>query len=63
MPQVRQTYLLKLSRDEEGQVRIELQPSDQSPPRYFASPKALARHLEGVFALENPTHPNRRSEP
>ncbi|GIW34829.1 hypothetical protein [Meiothermus sp.] len=61
MPPLRQTYLLKLSRDDEGQLRIELQPSDHSPPRYFASLKALARYLEGVFALEN-LPPNRRSE-
>ncbi len=55
MAQERRTYLLKLSQDEEGQLRIELRQTDMNKPHYFASLKKLTQHLEAVFTLKENT--------
>jgi hypothetical protein len=58
MAQVRQTYLLKLTCDEVGQLQIELKPTDRSPPRFFSSLRELTRHLEkSIQEKPAPTHP------
>lgn len=48
----RQLYLLKLWHDEEGQLRIELRPSEVNQPRYFAELSELKQYLE--YTLKEP---------
>jgi hypothetical protein len=57
----RQLYLLKLWHDEEGQLRIELRPSEASQPHYFGELSDLKRFLEQ--ALKPPPEVNHAKKP
>jgi hypothetical protein len=54
-------YLLKLWHDQEGQLRIELRPSESSQSHYFGELSDLKRFLEQ--ALKPPPEVNHAKKP